>query len=191
MLRFACLVSLVACATPVTPKPAPAPLANVQPTTTYRMRPLERVPGPEGRHSASHTYTDVTGTLELTGDRARYTMNISAQTGYVRCPEPMTEQWPHRQACIPASQGGGTSQTSRQTFAIDGTATRRDGALVIVFAKGKPDQELTLACTEGGGVLLCKPNPPHTFHVLARVGEVGFERVRAETPPRSAITARQ
>lgn len=181
MLRYSLLL-LAACAGSAPTKPK---LANTQPTTTYQLQPL-RVLGNEGRHSASHSTSDIAGSLELVGDRARLTLAISTSTGYVSCPKDR-KFWPQHQACIENPPNG--DGTSRSALVLAGRAIRTgDRVRVEVGIELQPDPahppyriDAVLACRDELGSLACAPIVESRFEFLGGVSAMKFHRVR-ETP---------
>ena len=194
MLRFTSLLVLAACGAAPTPAKRPA---STQSTTTYRLEPRS-VRGMEGRHSASHSSSELVGSLELTGDRARLVVDITTTIGYVHCPG-NGPVW-GRQACADRSK---TSDTVRQRLDLTGTASREgDRVRIVVGQTTQPDParppqryDLVLACSDAAGPLTCRAVVDNVFDLMGRAGDLTFDRaaarrVRREPPLHAPRLAR-
>jgi hypothetical protein len=191
MLRYTSLVLLAACAG-APPKPQPAPLASTQSSTAYQLEP-RTVRGMEGRHSASHSSSQLAGSLQLAGERAHLVVEITTTIGYVHCPG--NAQSFGRQACADRSK---TSDTVQQKLDLTGTAVRDgDRVRITVGATTQPDParppqryDLVLACREVRGSLACNAVVDNSFDLMGRAGVLTFDRVRVEPQPRAPRLAR-
>ena len=115
--------------------------------------------GHEGLHSASHTFTTVTGALELTGDRAALRLELEDTRSPVRCPKAWREGKVRvLQAC--ASDDAEPS-TSRQVLAFTG-AVRRDAGKLSTTLRHAHDR-VVLACDEVPAGLSCALEPETTM----------------------------
>src|SRR5262245_51779209 len=97
MKYLALLPLLAACSSPAR---APKSITNTTPTTRLALRPIQLM-GPEGRHSASHSSSVVTGELALTGLRATLTLDFATSVSHVHCNPALMGST--RQACADPS----------------------------------------------------------------------------------------
>jgi len=157
--RFALLSSLVAACAGAPRSTSPAGLSNQGPAADhFTMQSLEMF-GDEGLHSASHTFTTVTGALELTGDRAALRLELEDTRSPVGCPKAWREGKVHvLQAC--ASDDAEPS-TSRQVLAFTG-AVRRDAGKLSTTLRHEHDR-VVLACDQMPAGLSCALEPETTM----------------------------
>jgi hypothetical protein len=204
MLRFTSLALLVACVAPShrpAPPPAPAPIAKA--ITRYELPPTQ-MRMMDGRHSSQHTRTSVSGSLELIGSGATTTARLAidtvSQTSYVLCPNRRPWDGSSRQACVTEVPEGG-DRPHHGSVVLAGTARWEGETLKVSVSKElQPDKarapftaQITLACTDEGGSLVCSVEEQQYMMALWGASELRF--VRALRPharaPQSAITARQ
>lgn len=184
MTRLASLSSLAslvavlaACGAPSRTVQAPT---NTVATARYTLMPLA-MRGNEGRHSMSHSSTEVTGVLNVTGDRAELALGFDTFVGYVHCPEEMrTGKWTTMQQCAP--EGTKDVRTDSKVI-LTGSARTADGALVVsvVGEQNQRDRRiepprLTLTCRDSYLGMACSidetnmfgfgTNRPHTLAFL-------------------------
>ena len=145
-LLLASLPWILACASH-----APA-LTNRAPTSVaYALVPLS-LSGGEGRHSASHSDTQVSGTLSLDGKRATLELAFETFVGHVRCPKEMRDGTVFTmQACAPDDAQDGRYASAvvlRGEASVDGT-----GAIVATLRERLRAMKLT--CTSSFVGLAC------------------------------------
>lgn len=157
--RIALLSSVVAACAGAPRPTSPAALSNQGPATAhFTMQPLEMF-GAEGLHSASRTFTTVTGALELTGDRAALRLELEDTRSPIRCPKAWREGKVRViQAC--ASDDAEPS-TSRQVLAFTG-AVRWDAGKLSTTLRHEHDR-VALACDEVPAGLSCALEPETTM----------------------------
>jgi hypothetical protein len=180
MFRFASFVLLAACAS-APAKPQPGPIANqTTATTVFHLAPTY-LPPLVGRHSARHSSAQVSGTLELAGERALVTLEIASSVGYVLCPT-NRDRWPARQACVESAPADSGTQTTKRK--LPGTAKLRAGQLHIeasVTEQPNPAEpprtiRLELECDDRHDSLICKPITESRFDFLGSVDQLEFHR---------------
>ncbi len=175
-------LAFAACAPASRPASTPgsSPITNQQPITRFQLHPVH-VPGPEGRHSSSQSSSELTGSLELVGDRARLVLEIETSVGYIGCPSDPKFR-PAHQACYEHGKEP-APQHSRYTRALTGPASWQHGDLVVeVSQEVQPNParppftiQLALACTEANTGLLCKITDRNAFE-LSQLSELQFSR---------------
>ena len=164
MKYLALLPLLAACSSP-----ARAPITNTTPTTRLALRPIQLM-GPEGRHSASHSSSVVTGELALTGQRATLTLDFETSVSHVHCNPALMGST--RQAC--ADPSARDSQTTTR-ITLTGSADFAGDTLAIRVA----DRERNVAMT-------CKEDALGYTCALADAAIFGF----VHAPPSSMAFAR-
>lgn len=143
------LASLAACSSATH---APVQPTNEVATARYSLFPLH-VRGSEGMHSASHSSTDITGVLSITGADAEVALAFDTFVGFVHCPEEMrTGKVYTMQQCADDSQ---QSIQNKWDVTMRGTARTENGALVVsvVGEQNRRDKRiepgrLSLTCRE-------------------------------------------
>ena len=157
--RIALLASFVAACAGAPRSTSPAGLSNQGPASDrFTVQPLKMF-GPEGLHSASHTFTTVTGALELTGDRAALRLELEDTRSPVGCPKAWREGKVHvLQACVAEDA---EPSTSRQVLAFTG-AVRRDAGKLRTTLRHEHDR-MVLACDQVPAGLSCAFEPGTTM----------------------------
>lgn len=146
MHRLAVLGILIAgCHASTTATPTKT-VANRAPVVTYQLLPFTTL-GPEGRHSAQHSTTDVGGSLAIEGTSATVTIDRAYHVSYVHCP---VDAKFSRQACAPRTA---EPYTKKSSLVLTGTATTAGDVTTVQVAKDK--DKLTLECRQAMLGLAC------------------------------------
>lgn len=154
MARFA-LVALLLAACASTPRPA-APGTSAP--ARYTMQPV-KLHGGEGRHSASQSWTTVSGALELAGDRATLQLEMQTDRSHIHCPKAWRDGAVHTmQACAPDDA---KDTRTRQRLALTGEARREGGTLILGLRDG--DRRIGLRCDEASIGLACAIDDDRTL----------------------------
>lgn len=188
MLRFTSLVLLAACTSAPARPTTPAPLANRGGDTIFELARVT-IPGPEGRHSAQHSRTELAGRLALGTRGATLTLESRTQVGYILCPHDRS-RWPQHQACVdtpPDRTEYDSTLVLAGTFERDGEYLHLRLARTVQPDRARPPVtiELDLACTEApAGPLTCTvTRSEHWMGLTYRVPALVFERTRAPEAP--------
>jgi hypothetical protein len=142
---------------------APRPIKNTNDTPTlYTLEPVKLLPA-EGRHSARHTWTTISGSLEMNATQATLRLDVKTDSSFVHCPA----DWDTRsslQACARPED----KDTSRiETIALLGESRSENGKLVISVRAD--DRAATLTCDASGKKLACLVEDEYTL--FGRVGQ--------------------
>jgi hypothetical protein len=151
---LALLVSIASFGCSQSPAPTRIPTNHASPKT-YELLPLA-VSGGEGRHSASHSSTTITGSLALEGANATLSLKLSTFTGHVRC------NWngQSRQAC---ASPGTKDTTTTDAWILRGELRPDRGALTGTLRDDK--HSIALTCAPSFIGLACSiTGQPFGFH---------------------------
>src|SRR5687768_8146949 len=125
-----------------------------------------RIPGEEGRHSASHTHTVQDVRIEIRGDAARARIVTASSRSYVICPS--HHDWSRTmQACVDQPRD---PERHESTHELAGRITRTASGMTITFDATGPHPPATLACTTSTATQLdCRvdgawPSASWTWH---------------------------
>jgi hypothetical protein len=144
-LLLASLPWILACASR-----APAPTNRTPTSVAYALVPLS-LSGGEGRHSASHSDTHVSGTLALDGPKATLELAFETFVGHVRCPKEMRDGTvTTMQQCASDDAKDGRSSS---TLVLRGETRVDNGAMVASLRAGERAMKLT--CTSSFVGLYC------------------------------------
>ena len=167
-MRFAWLALLAACSS------APHPIANRSTAPTrYALQPLQ-LHGGEGMHSASQSWTAVSGALEIAADdHATLALTLSTARAFIQCPKPDVANVRTMQACAPPGSKGIATASK---LVLDGSSRWHDGTLTVTVRKD--DTAATLTCSEHGHVLDCSYEDDYTLfgNVGQRPQRIVFDR---------------
>jgi len=145
-IRLVPIALLAACAT------SPHPIANTsREPTRYPLQPI-RLRGGEGLHSAWHSSTLVTGTLELVAERVALHLALATDESPVHCPPNL--QGTSLQACAPSDARSTRSTTSLE---LEGDARWSGDTLTAHLHRDTLRAELR--CTESVLGLSCALEP--------------------------------
>jgi hypothetical protein len=145
-IRLVPIALLVACGA------TPHPIANAaRDPARYPLQPIS-LSGGEGLHSAWHSSTLVTGTLELAAERAALHLALTTDASPVHCSPDM--QGTSLQACAPADARSSRSTTSLE---FDGDVAWSGDVVIASLHRG--DLHAELRCTESVLGLACALEP--------------------------------
>lgn len=168
MSRLALFALLAACSS------APRPISNTSVSPTrYALQPL-RLHGGEGMHSASQSWTTISGALEVHGDKTTLALTLSTARGFIQCPDPDVANVTTMQACAPP---GSKRIASSSELVLEGFSRWQNGALTITVRKD--DTAATFTCREHGHSLECSYEDDYTLFgsVGQRPQRIVFDRV--------------
>ena len=142
---------------------APRPIKNTNDTPTrYTLEPVKLLPA-EGRHSARHTWTTISGSLEMKATEATLRLDMKTDQSFVRCPP----DWDARSSLQACAQPGDKDTSTTETFALVGESRSENGKLVINVRAD--DRAATLTCDARGKTLACIVEDEYTL--FGRVGQ--------------------
>ena len=126
------------------------PVQNVAQTTRYTLQPIHGF-GSEGRHSASHSSSDITGSLELRGGSATVTFETITRVSHVHCPKDIREGRVHSMQSCADEAAKDYSTTSREV--LRGDAAWRAGHLELTLKSD--NRSVVTTCRESVFGLVC------------------------------------